>query len=204
MQDRTLAALGRLPGSQFSGKNPDASSIKALIVKISRQRIARSKITSIEMERRSFLAHFKNVRGWGKKSRKAKWLQIEANPSSFRTSMAKGHLTVWVPQNPEVSLEELLIGDVSDAGRSLNLDKAQADHVLRGVGGGVAPCKFPTAVVGGPARVDDGFGAIFQDMKPEALAQNSCLQRLAPGSLTGMQRSLSGFSLPGPSASEKM
>jgi len=156
------------------------------------------------MDFRSFKAHFKRIRGWSKRARLAKWAEIEANPSAFRTSMARGHLTVWVPQNPEVSLEELLVGDVSDTGRTLNLDRAAADHMLRGVGGGVQPSRCPTAVVGDPSRVDDGFDAIFQQPASQRgdLGQNSCLQQLAPGLLSGVQRSLSAFSSPGPSASE--
>ena len=114
------------------GGQIDGNAVRNLVVKTHRQHLLRSKEACIEMDELSFKAHMKNVRGWPKKRIKSKWVEIEAEPGRFRTSMLKGELNVWVPQKKEVALEELVVIDTSGEGRTLTLDKEKADQVLLG------------------------------------------------------------------------
>jgi len=60
---RTKVALDIANSAAANGKPADYSVAKKLIVKIHRQRLARSKVSVVEMDKWSFKAHFKTVRG---------------------------------------------------------------------------------------------------------------------------------------------
>jgi len=176
--------------------------IKTLVLKMHRQHLARSKASAIEMDRRSFLAHYKNVRGWGKNDRKAKWLEVENNPSMFRSSKRRGYLTVWVPQNPEVSIEELTISDLSDEPRPMQFSPEMAHNLLFGQDGGVALPSAPSAIVGGPSSIAGDFDNLFGGPSGSGQAFSSGASGASERFRRTASRSDFGVVSPGPSASE--
>ena len=134
-----------------------ADDLRKLLVTLHRERSVRATNKSILMDQYSFKAHMRFVRGWPKAAVALKWNEIEATPQSFRTKFERGILKIWVPQNPEVSVEDALRADVHDSGRELQLASADATNFLFSVGGGVVVSTNGAAVVGGPASLDDDF-----------------------------------------------
>lgn len=140
---------------------PRLASMKQLVIRLHRQHLARLKNTALELDELEFLAHYKTVKGWSKRDRVAKWKEIAAEPQRFRTSQRNGVLRVWVPQAREASIEEIVMADTTDQGRTLDMDRNQANQMLLGVGGGVTPSRNPTAILGGPVSIDGGFDSIL-------------------------------------------
>ena len=61
------------------------------------------------MDRDSFMAHFRYVRGWKFARRKSLWKQVSQAPSQFRTEENKmGEMLVWVPHLPSISEDEMM------------------------------------------------------------------------------------------------
>jgi len=159
---RSKIALDVAQQAVAQGRAPDYGAVKKLVVSIHRQRLARSKIAVIELDKWSFRAFFKHERGWKKPWIKEKWAQIKANPQGYRTSMETGTLTVMVPKAREISLEDVVLCDTVDAGKTLELGTAEATQLLLGRDGGVTPGRAPTASVGGPSSVDAAFDDILE------------------------------------------
>jgi hypothetical protein len=140
--------------AEYGSENMGASDVRKLVLKISRDRVSRLVNKAVRMDKEGFVAHFKYVKGWRRKQIKRKWAEVEMYPQHYRTKKIAGRLHIWVPQNPEVSLEDVMKSSTLDEPRTLELDDQQADLMLYGKRGGVAPHSAATAVVGGPATID--------------------------------------------------
>ena len=112
-QERIRAALRMRRNPETGVQDETASSIKGIIRTIHRQHVVRSTSCLTEMDELSFKANFKYVRGWPPQRILDKWQEIVDNPGKYRTSQVGGHLNVWVPQNRNVSLEDVQIGELS-------------------------------------------------------------------------------------------
>jgi len=206
MAQRTRLALSSRSTPTAVGTTPfdpkKMAKIKNLVLTMHRQHLARSKASAIEMDRRSFLAHYKNVRGWKKKDRLAKWAEVENNPTVFRTSKRRGHLTVWVPQNPEVSIEELTVSDLADEGRVLGVSNEMGHNLLFGQDGGIALSSAPSAIVGGPSSLASDFDNLFGGPSSSGQAFHAGASRASERFTRSASRSDIVAESPGPSASE--
>ena len=84
--------------------------------------------------------------------------------------MVNGVLKVWVPQNPEVSLENVLEANVSQAQREMQLSPQAAQHMMFAAGGGVQPSRGGAAAVGGPVSVDADFDSLMTIPSQQTMA----------------------------------
>jgi len=175
--------------------------VKKLMVQLYREHLVRAKSNCIEMDERSFLAHYQYVRGWSEADRVAKWAEIKNEPARFRTSMGRGHLTVWVPQNKEIAIEEIIGTRTSEAARTMSLTASAAHDMLLGQGGGVTPGANAAAALGGPITLDSSFDTLFQSA-PVAAASTQVAPTYRPRfARSGTLSDISHASSPGPSAS---
>jgi len=87
-------------------------------------------------------------------------VQIKSNPQNYRSSMATGTLTVNVPLAKEISLEDVVLCDTTDVGKTLEVGADKANQLLLGKDGGIIPGKCPTVAVGGPSLEDAAFDGL--------------------------------------------
>lgn len=103
-----------------------------------------------------FHAHMKYVRGWPKRAREAKWLEIEAAPDKYRCRVdGKGKLQmVWVPRNRKLALEDVLACHVEGESQKLALSDEAQERLLFGQSGGIMPSCMGGEIFGGPRNLD--------------------------------------------------
>lgn len=135
-----VGELRRIIATKYGSTGYKAADIREMVVKSYRSRQYRKTAKVVKMDQLSFEAHMQYVRGWKEPAIKRKWAEVEAAPRKFRTTYgSKNQLLLWVPQNAEVAIDDIIGADTFDNERTIQTSDEQAERFLYGAHGGVSP-----------------------------------------------------------------
>jgi hypothetical protein len=153
------ARLRALIATKYGTPGYQAEDVRQLLVKAHRKHTTKRIAKMVLMDKKSFMAHMKYVRGWSRKARVSKWHEVERNPGAFRTvTDLRGVVKLWVPSNPEVAVEDEIGVSTLDDDREVSMPVGSVRNFLFGQGGGVLPDSSALQALAGPGINSAEFG----------------------------------------------
>lgn len=172
---------------QYGSPGCTANDVRDLVVGFVRKRNVKRSSKMVQMDEGSFKAHMVFVRGWSKRSARLKWQEISTYPERFKTVRSSRGLLTWVPQNPEISIEDIFGTETYEAGGSVSLSQNEADLFLSSEQGGVMPDGAAIGALTGGLRAssfehnaDATFTNMYVDDDPETSVSEDEERELKP------------------------